>query len=357
MNRSFLVLAMLMVSATILVDADPSFCDEKDTSSSEIKPNWPDARRTVERGLIFLEQDAAKWRKEHECATCHHGTLTIWAYSEAKSRGYTIDPTVMKETFDWAKARWMERVDLPRDTRPGWKMVNTPAIYFALLTKCVKDQQAILPDELKRIEGHLLRHQEADGSWAWSSAPPGNRPPPFFESDEVATRLTIMALTRPNSGNTEEDKAVLDSRQKALAWLAKTEPADTTQATAVRLMMSVITSGSKEAIDAGVSELLKRQNKDGGWGQLNDLPSDAYATGQSLYALNLAGVDSERDEIRRAVAFLVANQNADGSWPMKSRAHPGAEPYKNPIPITYFGSAWATLGLLRCIPGETGNGP
>jgi hypothetical protein len=47
------------------------------------------------------------------------------------------------------------------------------------------------------------------------------------------------------------------------------------------------------------------------------------------------------------VSFLVANQKDDGSWPMKSRAHPEAKPATNPVPITHFGSAWATLGLMR----------
>jgi squalene cyclase len=96
--------------------------------------------------------------------------------------------------------------------------------------------------------------------------------------------------------------------------------------------------------------LLSRQNKVGGWGQDKDLPSDAYATGQALYFLSLAGVKHSRAEIQRAVAFLLANQKEDGSWPMTSRAHPGEKPFTNPVPITYFGSAWATLGLLRSVP-------
>lgn len=33
------------------------------------------ARKAVERGLDFLQKDAAKWRKERECSTCHHGTM------------------------------------------------------------------------------------------------------------------------------------------------------------------------------------------------------------------------------------------------------------------------------------------
>jgi hypothetical protein len=46
----------------------------------------------------------------------------------------------------------------------------------------------------------------------------------------------------------------------------------------------------------------------------------------------------------------VGAQKDDGSWPMTARSHPGATPSKNPVPITYFGSAWATLGLMRWVP-------
>jgi hypothetical protein len=64
----------------------------------------------------------------------------------------------------------------------------------------------------------------------------------------------------------------------------------------------------------------------------------------------LSGVARDRAEIERAVTYLVANQKEDGSWPMTSRAHPGANPMTNPVPITCFGSTWATLGLMRSVP-------
>jgi len=127
-------------------------------------------------------------------------------------------------------------------------------------------------------------------------------------------------------------------------------PETTTQATAIRLLMNTHQKASPEVIQAGVRELLERRNADGGWGQLDQLPSDAYATGQSLYVLRQAGMDGQQPEIHSAIQFLVTTQREDGSWLMTSRAHPGAEPYKNPVPITYFGSAWGTLGLLSVLP-------
>ena len=67
-------------------------------------------------------------------------------------------------------------------------------------------------------------------------------------------------------------------------------------------------------------------------------------TGQALYVLSPASVPNARREFQRAVSFLIANQNEDGSWPMTSRTA------KFQVPIIYFGSAWATLGLTRTVP-------
>src|SRR5204863_2257155 len=131
-------------------------------------------------------------------------------------------------------------IDLPRDSRPGWSMVNSPAIYLSLLAAIEPKQDIITAEELSRIDGHLMRHQEADGSWAWSSAPPKNRPPPFFESDEVATLLTGLALGPRVPADPTEKSEARGARERAAAWLAKTKPSDTTQAAALRLLVKVV---------------------------------------------------------------------------------------------------------------------
>jgi N-acyl-D-amino-acid deacylase len=344
----FVAMASLCALAAGVAPGRPG--DAATKSSFPAPPALPQAREAVARGLGFLEKDAAKWRKEHECASCHQGTMTVWALTEAKSRGYAVAADTLAEMTKWTKDRILPRMDAPRDPRPGWNMVSTPALYLALMARTVPGQEAVTPDELHRIAGHLMRHQEADGSWAWSLAPAQNRPPPVMESDEVVTLMASLALGRPLPADREEAAGAGESRAKAAAWLRNAAPGDGTQAAALRLLAHAWERQPPKALRAEIAHFLGRQHEDGGWGQRDDLPSDAYATGQALYALSLAGVKSPRAEVQRGVAFLIAGQREDGSWPMTSRAHPGARPFTNPVPITYFGSAWATLGLLRSVP-------
>jgi hypothetical protein len=309
----------------------------------------PPARKAVERALGFLEKDAVKWREDKQCSTCHHGTMTVWALSEAKSHGYPVAAETIADMAKWTKDRLLVNIDKQRDTRLGWNMVNTSAVFLATMAQALPKHDAVSADESKRIAGHLVRHQEADGSWAWSLAPAKNRPPPVFESDEVVTVLSNLALAPFVPADAKEKSDIRESRDKSTAWLAKAKPTETTQAFAVRLFADVRAAKSAKELQPQIDRLLARQNKDGGWGQDKELASDAYATGQALYFLSLAGVKSNQAELERGVSYLLTTQKEDGSWPMKSRAHPGEKPFTNPVPITYFGSAWATMGLMRAV--------
>ena len=74
----------------------------------------------------------------------------------------------------------------------------------------------------------------------------------------------------------------------------------------------------------------------------------SWATGQALYALAHANLQSDDPVIARGREFLIKMQRDDGSWPMTSRpSKPGGDGSKSLIPITGAGSAWAVLGLVR----------
>jgi squalene cyclase len=171
----------------------------------------------------------------------------------------------------------------------------------------------------------------------------------------VVTLLAYIDLGARLAADPAEATPARDGRERAAAWLERQKPGESTQARALQLFRDVRAGKPAAELQPGIQRLLGLQREDGGWGQEKELASDAYATGQALYFLGLAGVPRDRAEIRRAVEFLTASQKVDGSWPMTSRAHPGAKPMTNPVPITYFGSAWGMLGLLRSLPTPNGS--
>jgi hypothetical protein len=333
-----IALCITVLSASVVFCAGP-----KQKTVAAVSPAPQQIRQAVERGLVFLEQDAWKWRKEHQCATCHHGGMTVWAISEAKNQGYSIAAKSLGEMVKWTKGQFVPAPDKPPDLRPGFNIPSLAAAYLVISTRT--NRQALTQEEIDQIGRAITVRQEADG--AWPVPPPANAPRPVFESREVMALWCCMALSLSVPANPTEAATQRAGREKAAAWLDKREVDDTTQAAALRLLVEIRQRKPTKLLQVGIDRLVSRQNADGGWSQIKSLPSDAYATGQSLYVLSLAGLANDRPEIRRAASFLIANQRKDGSWPMTPRSSPERKASKNPAPIIHFGSAWATLGLVR----------
>jgi|SRR5579872_5777609 len=102
-----------------------------------------------------------------------------------------------------------------------------------------------------------------------------------------------------------------------------------------------------------MSELLARQRPDGGWSDLDSLESSVYATGKSLYALQIAGLPATDAAYRRAVKYLLSTQQEDGSWYVKTRAlalqpyFDGGFPHGYDQWISAAGTSWAVLALSQ----------
>ena len=119
--------------------------------------------------------------------------------------------------------------------------------------------------------------------------------------------------------------------------------------------MGVRSGKPRKTMQPTIDELFALQRADGGWSQtVPKSKSDAFATGQTLYVLSLAGFTAKRLEIKRGIDFLVSTQKPDGSWPMISRSTPDGSPGSSKLltPITCAASSWATLGLARLAPKE-----
>src|SRR5207237_5518851 len=111
------------------------------------------------------------------------------------------------------------------------------------------------------------------------------------------------------------------------AWLDVANLSDLHQDKVLKVLIGARSARPRETLQTTIDELLALQRADGGWSQtVPDLKSDAFATGQTLYVLALAGYTAERPDIKRGIDFLVATQKPDGSWPMTSRSTPDGPP-------------------------------
>jgi hypothetical protein len=309
--------------------------------AQEAAPAAADIGRAVDRGLAFLAKDAVAWREKHNCASCHHAALVVWSMREAKRAGHAVDEAVFAEMTKWVAGSGDGKTGVPRpEGRP--KALNTKAVYFALALESDPEPDSAVKEGLKRYWETIKSDQIENGSWvAW----PETRAPFFGDSDESMTILATLALLPAVGAGDDAAKTVRDN---ALAWLTATKTDDDPQSVALRLILWRRLDRPAEEWAPLVERIRTRQNADGGWSQTKEMASDAWATGQALYALAYAGIKSEDSLIARARGFLIKTQRDDGSWPMTSRpTKPGGEGSKSLIPITGAGAAWAVLGLAR----------
>jgi hypothetical protein len=226
-------------------------------------------------------------------------------------------------------------------SRPG-KALNAKAVWFALALAADPKPDIAARKGLKLLWQTVKSDQTENGSWAsW----PQTRPPIFGNSDDSMTALAT--LTMLSAAATGDEKAMI-ARDKAVKWLAETKTDDDPQSLAMRLVLWKRLDRPAAEWELLARRIKERQNSDGGWSQATDLASDAWATGQALYALAQAGIKPDEPAMVRAHTFLIETQRDEGSWPMTSRpTTPGGKGSTSLVPITGAGSAWAVLGLVR----------
>ena len=185
--------------------------------------------------------------------------------------------------------------------------------------------------------------------------------PPLEDSHFTATALSLQGLQFYASGDLEED--VRERLTRARAWLLKSE-AKTTEDRAFRLLGLTWAKASDPRVEQHGKELLGRQGKDGGWSQLDAMSSDAYATGQSLYALKVAGILKPTDKAyQRGCRYLLKSQLPDGSWLVTTRSKAFQKYFESKFPhgksqfISICGTCWATLALVELLPTTAATKP
>jgi hypothetical protein len=178
-----------MLTTVVVVACElPGALGEESRNAADV-PQTPAGRQigpAVERALTFLEKDAVAWRTDRKCATCHHGIMTVWALTEARSQGYKVNAEFLADMIEWSKNRFGPRSGGEQAPQPG--TASIPLIYLGIMSQ---NLPVLSRDEINSIAMNLAARQREDG--AWQSPPPKNGPPPTWESDETIALLALLA--------------------------------------------------------------------------------------------------------------------------------------------------------------------
>jgi hypothetical protein len=322
-----------------------------------------ESRQAIDRSLHFLSRDGDRWIKERGCVSCHHVPFMIWAHNDARERGFDIDEAKISATTNWAfvnmfaerkqvgGADTISQMLLGRDRVSPWR--KKPPRHFKTV------------DPYETLFEILLERQSEDGSWP----PEGQLTTP----PELTTGWAVLTLDSrgdkrgdPGIGLDPDDdlgtelgeqlsrleQQISETRARALKYLKGVEPHQTNEGLVLRaLLQQRYGEGDKDSLR---KKLVASQKADGGWANRFDhSKSDAFATGQVLYALSRFGDPRDRAAIALARGFLIRSQRDDGSWYVTAdRVRAGKRSDSLDEVFSYWGTAWASIGLLHTMPED-----
>ena len=305
--------------------------------------------KAVERALPPLWKGLEGYNETQTCFACHHHGVGLLAFGTARSRGYEIDEKELQEQIDYISA------DLER-SRPNFEKGKGPGAPgggetdntgYALLGLAAVGHK---PDKATTaIVNYTLGHQKTRPYWCTLT-----RRYPTEASSFTTTALNIRGLMVYRNKEQIElaDKRIAEAKD----WLLETAAKDTEDRVFRLIGLKAATAEASE-VKKAMEELQKTQREDGGWGQLDTMSSDPYATATALYALHTAGgVAVEDAGWQKGVRFLLGTQEDDGSWFVKSRSKPVQKQFDSGFPhgkdqfISCAATGWATAVLALATP-------
>ncbi len=304
----------------------------------------PRLRPAIERSLALLEKASAGSAEQRVCFTCHNQALPVFTLAKARRRGFSLDEENFQQQIEHTYKHLRRGRKSYTEGKGQGGGVDTAG--YALWT--LEEGQREPEEVTQLVTDWLLDKQHKDGKWKCSS----NRPP-SEASHFTTTYLAIRALSV--FAVDEKPEEVDQAYQNAASWLKKASP-DDTEGRVFRLLSLAYLDTDRALLDAEVKNLIGHQRDDGGWAQLDEMESDAYATGTVLYALQQCGVSAQRPAWKAGIDYLLESQNEDGSWHVVSRSKPFQKYFESGFPhgkdqfISTAASGWATIALLASLP-------
>lgn len=296
------------------------------------------AREAVTKALASSREPARKFLATGGCLSCHAQHLNGLAVSAARPllipADYELETREARATATLRGAIEQQLFQVQDPT------AGVDSQEFSLMQMAGSGLAPTLATD--SLVHHIAAMQRKEGDWPnYGSARPPLEDGGFSHTAKGIRVLSLYAI--PGR------KAEFDERiAHAAAWLEQAEPR-TTEDRSMQIL-GVVWAGRKAPANR-VQQLVAKQRSDGGWGQTDNLPTDAYATGEVLWALHESGMPASDPVYRLGVDYLLGTQQEDGSWHVVTRAFSfqpyfqSGFPYDHDQWISQAGTAMATIAL------------
>ena len=314
------------------------------------------AAQAIKSSLKLLELSMADFTNKTACLSCHQEGLGRWATAAARDRGFSLDPALAKGQIGRLRGALAAMKPLHEGALKNPEIMkqlplieineyNTIATWILAGMAAQKDAPTAATAAMAQA---LARQQSPEGMWTFSLPRV-----PMQSSIFTFTALSVRSLSAYGPRAKSAENA--DRIAKAKAWLMKA-PAQTSDDRAFAVLGLKWAGTTAEERKERVEQLLAAQLPDGGWSQMPNMKSDAYATGQALYALSVGGgISSKNAAFAKGIAYLLRTQDDDGSWFVNKRAIPANNYFDASFPhgesqySSFNGTAWAMMALLETI--------
>ena len=280
-------------------------------------------------------------QRDHDtfCVSCH--TAVPYALSRQSLHSALAEQTPSsgeRKLLDSVTKRvrlWKEVAPFYSDAdRGAYKTVEsrgTESVLNALILAARDAQSGRLSSDTTNAFVNMWAEQQTTGNqkgaWLWLRF--NNEPWEADDSDYYGATLAAVAIgTAPSKYRGTPE---IQNNIKMLREYLNREYAAQTPINRVALLWAaakvpeLIEPDRQKAI---ISELLEKQQSDGGWslsslsgawkrsdGTAQEVESDGYATGLITFALQQSGVPPENAQLKSGLSWLTANQNkTEGSW-------------------------------------------
>ena len=299
-----------------------------------VSEELPDTRTAIARSIHLLDSTSDQFFKKSGCFACHEQPPAEFAAAAARAKGIPVDENASHERIRQV-ASTINPVALEGAAALGGADNNLYAVETLV-------RSGYAPNRITDyLAANLAASQGGDGGWHL----PGYSRSPLQDSDFSRTAMAMRALkTYGTPGRADEMKQRMERGKQ---WLTHAEPV-ILEDMDMRLVGAAAAGANAAELRKLAEPILALQRSDGGWAQRPAFPSDAYATGMTVWALNEAGVKKPDP---KAVKFLLGTQSADGSWHVASRATKFQQyfqsgfPYEHDQWISTMATGWAANAL------------